>query len=79
VAKLCDRGYADRIVLSQDASVANDDFAGRFEDDAWQRGQFGHLANIVLPALREAGVSAADIETMTVVNPRRIFEAQGAY
>jgi phosphotriesterase-related protein len=79
IARLCERGYAERITLSGDASVANDDFDGRFENINWQAGQFGQLGRIILPALREAGVSATDIETMTVGNPRRIFEAQGAY
>jgi phosphotriesterase-related protein len=33
----------------------------------------------VLPALRAAGVSDADIDTMLVANPRRYFENVGAY
>ena len=35
--------------------------------------------NDVIPALRAEGVSEADIRTMTVDNPRRVFERQGAY
>jgi phosphotriesterase-related protein len=78
VARLCQLGYADRITLSGDATVVNDRFDGLF-DEAEPSIQFGHLGKIVLPALREAGVSATQIETMTVGNPRRIFEVQGAY
>jgi phosphotriesterase-related protein len=38
-----------------------------------------YIPDDILPALREAGVSDADLTTMTVDNPRRIFEMQGAY
>jgi len=33
----------------------------------------------VLPALRARGVTDAQIHTMLVENPRRIFETRGAY
>jgi len=33
----------------------------------------------VIPALRGAGVTDEQIRTMTVTNPRRVFEKQGAY
>jgi len=34
---------------------------------------------VVIPALRESGVSDEQIGKMTVDNPRRFFEQQGAY
>jgi len=34
---------------------------------------------VVIPALRESGVSEQQIRSMTVDNPRRIFEQQGTY
>ncbi|HEV8574610.1 MAG TPA: phosphotriesterase-related protein, partial [Dehalococcoidia bacterium] len=40
---------------------------------------FNHIPDDVLPALRKAGVTDEQIEVMTVGNPRRIFERQGAY
>jgi phosphotriesterase-related protein len=40
---------------------------------------FKHISNDVLSALRAAGVTDDQITQMTVENPRRIFEAQGAY
>ena len=43
------------------------------------RWTFRHIPDDVIPALRRPGVSEADVRTMTVDNPRRIFERQGAY
>ena len=40
---------------------------------------FLHIPDDVLPELREAGVADEQIRRMTVDNPRRIFESQGAY
>jgi phosphotriesterase-related protein len=40
---------------------------------------FNHIPDTILPALREAGVTEDQIRTMTVDNPRRLFERQGAY
>jgi phosphotriesterase-related protein len=43
------------------------------------RWNFRHIPDEVVPALRKAGVSDEHIRAMTVDNPRRIFEGQGAY
>ena len=48
--------------------------AATSEDD-----NFSYIPDGVIPALREAGVSEEQIATMTVDNPRRIFERQGGY
>jgi phosphotriesterase-related protein len=40
---------------------------------------FLHITKDILPALRTAGVTDDQIRQMTVENPRRIFERQGAY
>jgi phosphotriesterase-related protein len=73
VAELARRGYADRMVLSHDAAC----YIDWFRQDAiagfapaWH---FGHLFDDVLPALRERGVTEAQIQTMLVANPRRYF------
>jgi phosphotriesterase-related protein len=75
VATLCERGYAESMVLSHDASCYIDWFPPeaipRFAP-AWH---FEHLFDDVLPALRERGVSESQIETMLVDNPRRYFAA----
>jgi phosphotriesterase-related protein len=69
VELLCDllaRGHADRILLSQD--VCNDAQLGRYGGNG-----YAYLATTFLPRLRAAGVSDAEIETMTVANPRRLL------
>lgn len=75
VAALCERGYADRMVLSHDASCFMDWFG---PDPAtvpamqpnWN---YRHISEDVLPALRAAGVSDAQLDQMLVDNPRRYF------
>jgi predicted metal-dependent phosphotriesterase family hydrolase len=69
IALLCDllsRGHADRILLSQD--VCNDAQLQRYGGNGYT-----YLAATFLPRLRTAGVSDAEIETITVANPRRIL------
>lgn len=69
VELLCDllgRGHVDRILLSQD--VCHDSQLTRYEGNGYI-----HLARTFLPRLRAAGVSEAEIETMTVANPRRLL------
>ena len=48
-------------------------------DRALPEANFLTIPNTVVPALRRLGVAEDQIEAMTVGNPRRIFEAQGAY
>lgn len=73
VAALCERGYAESMVLAHDASCYIDWF------EPWQIGQFApnwhyqHLFDDVIPALRARGVSQAQLDTMLVANPRRFF------
>ena len=66
LTELLRRGHADRILLSQD--VCHDSQLTRYGG----RG-YTYLAETFLPRLRAAGVSDAEIETMTVLNPRRIL------
>jgi phosphotriesterase-related protein len=77
VAALCAEGYAERIVLSHDASCYIDFYAGeqaqRTLHAAAPNWHYEHITRDVLPALREAGVTDAQIMTMLVDNPRRYF------
>jgi phosphotriesterase-related protein len=40
---------------------------------------FTHIPTSIVPMLKGMGVSNADIEQMTVKNPRAIFENNAAY
>jgi len=64
--ELLSRGHADRLFLSQDvchnAQLVH--YGGR---------GYAYLAEMFLPLLRERGVSAAEIEQLIVLNPRRIL------
>lgn len=78
VAMLCERGYAERMVLSHDKSFHNDWASDELLAKLPNR-NYLHITNDVLPALREHGVNDSQIEQMLVENPRRIFERQTAY
>ncbi|HVY10338.1 MAG TPA: phosphotriesterase-related protein [Mycobacteriales bacterium] len=73
VAELIRRGYGDRMALAHDASCYFDWVEPRMLEAApnWN---YLHISRDVLPALREKGVTDAQIETLLVVNPRRWFE-----
>ena len=75
VAELCRRGYAERMVLSHDASCASHTVPSEVLDrPEWSRWRYTHISDDVLPALRTAGVTEEDLTTMLVANPRRILD-----
>ena len=79
VAKLCQRGHADKMVLSHDAACFNDWLPEASLPVLAPRWNYLHIHNDVLPSLRERGVTEEQIQAMLVENPLRIFERQGAY
>jgi phosphotriesterase-related protein len=79
IAKLCERGHAGRMVLAHDASCLIDWFPEEALRATLPNWHFLHITNDVIPALRQAGVSEEQVRQMTVENPRRLFEQQGAY
>ncbi|MHC4607906.1 MAG: phosphotriesterase family protein, partial [Planctomycetota bacterium] len=79
VAELCRRGFAERMVLSHDACCRMDLIPEEVFRPVTPRWNFRHIPDDVVPALRKEGVSEAEIRTLTVENPRRYFEQQGAY
>jgi phosphotriesterase-related protein len=79
VAELCKAGYAERMVLSHDASAYSGLFPGVARAPMFPNWHYNHIHDDVLPALRQRGVSDQQITAMLVDNPRRIFERQGAY
>jgi len=69
VESICDllaRGHAEQILLSQD--VCHDSQLKRYGGNGYT-----YLADAFLPRLREAGVSDAEIQTITVDNPGRLL------
>jgi phosphotriesterase-related protein len=79
IAKLCEMGYAEQIVLSHDCSCYIDWFEPAQVAQMAPNWVFTHISDVALPALRDAGVSDEQIELMMVGNPRRIFERTGGY
>jgi phosphotriesterase-related protein len=79
IKKMCEMGYAEKMVLSHDAACY---FA--WADPALRaklipNWHFNHIPDDVIPALLESGVSREQVKAMTIDNPCRIFERQGAY
>jgi phosphotriesterase-related protein len=81
IVTLAARGYADRMVLSHDASCFIDYFGAAHDDAraaAAPNWHFEHISDDVLPALLAQGVSQAQIDQMMVENPVRYFTPKAA-
>lgn len=78
VVKMCEKGYANRMVLSHDAGCIFD-FAPEEMLSALPQWNFNTVVSEVVPELRRRGVTQAQIDQMTTGNPRAIFEQGGAY
>jgi phosphotriesterase-related protein len=79
VATMCERGHADRMVLSHDASCYFDALPEATLPIALPNWHYLHIHNDVIPALKQRGVTDEQLTTMLVDNPRRIFSTQGGY
>jgi phosphotriesterase-related protein len=79
VVRMCERGHADKMVLSHDASCYFDALPEETLPVALPNWHYLHIHNDVIPALKARGVTDEQLQTMLVDNPRRIFEARGAY
>jgi phosphotriesterase-related protein len=79
VATMCERGHADRMVLSHDASCYFDALPEATLPVALPNWHYLHIHDDVIPALKSRGVTDEQLTTMLVDNPRRIFSAQGGY
>ena len=64
--ELLSRGHGDRILLSQD--VCHNAQLRRYEGNGYT-----YVQETFLPRLRERGVSPAEIDRMTIANPRRLL------
>ncbi len=69
IAALCERGYAESMVLSHDAAS----FIDWYPHDETTAGNYSYIHDEVLPALAVRGVTEGQIETMLITNPRRYF------
>lgn len=79
IAKLCEMGFADQMVLSHDASCHFAWAPPELLPAVVPNWHFNYIPDTVIPELKAAGVTDDQIKTMTVDNPRRIFEKQGSY
>jgi phosphotriesterase-related protein len=79
VARMCQRGHADKMVLAHDASCYIDWLPEAALPVVLPNWHYLHIHNDVLPALRERGVTEEQITAMLVDNPRAIFSHGGAY
>jgi phosphotriesterase-related protein len=76
LVEMCRRGYAERMVLSQDAACYIDWIDPNILPflSQWH---YLHIHDEVLPYAREHGVTEEQIATMLTANPRRFFEKTG--
>ena len=74
VAAMCERGHADKMVLSQDANCFSDWFPPGMEDQVTPNWHFLHVLQDVVPALLERGVTQEQVDQMLRENPRAFFE-----
>jgi phosphotriesterase-related protein len=79
IVRLCEEGYAEKMVLSHDAGCYFDWVDPPLKTKLAPNWHFNHIPDDILPALKDGGVSDSQITAMTVDNPRRIFEQQGSY
>jgi phosphotriesterase-related protein len=79
VAKLCERGHANQMVLSHDAACWSDWFPMDLLASMAPNWHLLHITKDVVPALKQRGVTDQQVDQMLVENPRRIFERKGAY
>jgi predicted metal-dependent phosphotriesterase family hydrolase len=76
IAALASRGYAPSMVLAHDANCFIDYFGAAHDEvraAAAPNWHYEHISDDVLPALPEAGVTQAQIDTVLVENPVRYF------
>jgi phosphotriesterase-related protein len=75
VATLCRRGYAERMMLGHDSCATIDWYPAGMVDQLAPRWRPTLLFEEELPALRDLGVTDAQVETMLVHAPRRWLTA----
>ena len=79
VARMCERGHADKMVMSHDAACYFDALPEETLPLALPNWHYFHIHNDVIPALKQRGVTQDQLDTMLITNPRKIFQQQGGY
>ncbi|HEY6391103.1 MAG TPA: hypothetical protein VIX89_07490 [Bryobacteraceae bacterium] len=79
VAQLCQRGHANKLVLSHDAACFNDWLPERDLPAVLPNWHYLHIHNDVIPALKKRGVTHEQLQMMLVENPQAIFDRQNTY
>jgi phosphotriesterase-related protein len=79
VATMCERGHADKMVLSHDASCYFDALPEEQVPLVLPNWNYLHISNDVIPALKARGVTDDQLTTMLVDNPRTVFSQRGGY
>jgi phosphotriesterase-related protein len=69
IKRLIDAGYVDSILLSHDVFI-------KMMLTCYGGFGYGYILRHFVPRLRRHGVSEAQIETLLIENPRRVFSAQ---
>jgi phosphotriesterase-related protein len=77
LATLCERGYANRVMLSHDKSSFMDWFSNAEVDPVLPDWRYTYIHDGVLPGLRERGITESQLEQMLIRNPRDFFAAAG--
>ncbi len=78
VAAMCERGHADKMILSQDAACFSDWFPPGLREQITPNWHFLHVINDVVPELLARGVSQEQVDQMLRHNPREFFERSAA-
>ncbi|HUC37675.1 MAG TPA: hypothetical protein VMR97_11210 [Acidimicrobiales bacterium] len=79
VARMCELGLAEKMVLSHDAACHMDWFDEDFIRQAQPNWNFLHISHDVIPMLTERGVTDEQLRTMLVDNPRRVLDHPPGY
>jgi phosphotriesterase-related protein len=79
VARLCEAGWTDRLVLSHDAGCHMDWFDDDFLAQVQPNWNFMHISRDVLPRMRARGIPEEQITAMMVDTPRRILDHGPGY
>jgi phosphotriesterase-related protein len=78
VAAMCERGHADRMVLSHDAACHNDWFDDETVAAVQPNWHYLHISDDVIPALRAQGVTDDHLRQMLVENPTKILGSRAS-